>query len=122
LIDCFFVRFLFTTLSSIGRGILLNKQVLKIVENVKPGDLIAVDWCDASVGKTSGSGLSIDAPVKSRDIYVGLIGDKIKHIVIAQNSFWYVDDRFDLDYTVIPIGGLRRTSPRQRIYSKRFSY
>jgi hypothetical protein len=85
-------------------GILLSKQVLKLIENVNPGDLIAVDWCDASVGKSSGSGLSIDVPVKSWGIYVGLIGDKIKHIVIAQNSFRYADGLFDLDYTAIPIG------------------
>jgi hypothetical protein len=78
-------------------GVSLSKQVLKLLESVKPGDLIAVDWCDASVGKSTGSGMGIDVPVKSWGIYVGLIGDKIKHIVIAQNSFRYADDLFDLD-------------------------
>ena len=32
-------------------GVFLSKQVLKLLENVKSGDLISVDWCDASVGK-----------------------------------------------------------------------
>lgn len=82
----------------------MSKQILKLLENVKPGDLIAVDWCDASVGKSSGSGMTIDVPVKSWGIFVGLIGDKIKHIVIAQNSFRYADGLFDLDYTAIPVG------------------
>jgi acetamidase/formamidase len=82
----------------------MSKQILKLFENIKPGDLIAVDWCDASVGKSSGSGMTIDVPVKSWGIFVGLIGDKIKHIVIAQNSFRYADGLFDLDYTAIPIG------------------
>jgi hypothetical protein len=82
----------------------LDKQVLKLIENVKPGDLVSVDWCDASVGKSSGSGLSIDVPVNIWGIYVGLIGDKIKHIVVAQNSFRYADGLFDLDYTAIPVG------------------
>jgi hypothetical protein len=27
----------------------LNKQVLTLLENVKPGDLISVDGCDASL-------------------------------------------------------------------------
>jgi hypothetical protein len=73
-----------------------------LLENVNPGDLISIDWCDASVGKSSGSGMTIDVPVKSWGIYVGLIGDRVKHIVIAQNSFRYADGLFDLDYTAIP--------------------
>jgi hypothetical protein len=80
------------------------KQVLKALENVSPGDLIAVEWCDASVGKSSGSGMAIDVPVKSWGIFVGLIGDRVKHIVLAQNSFRYADGLYDLDYTAIPIG------------------
>ncbi len=82
----------------------MSKQILKQMENIKPGDLIAVDWCDASVGKSSGSGMTIDVPVKSWGIFVSLIGDRVKHIVIAQNSFRYADDLFDLDYTAVPIG------------------
>lgn len=47
--------------------------------------------------------MAIDVPVKSWGIFVGLIGDKVKHIVIAQNSFRYADGLFDLDYTAIPL-------------------
>jgi hypothetical protein len=43
-------------------------------------------------------------PVRSWGIFVGLIGDRVKHIVIAQNSFRYADGLFDLDYTAIPVG------------------
>jgi hypothetical protein len=82
----------------------MSKQILKLFENIQPGDLIAVDWYDASVGKSSGSGMTIDVPVKSWGIFVGLIGDRVKHIVIAQNSFRYADGMFDLDYTAIPAG------------------
>ncbi len=85
-------------------GVFLDKQVQKLLENVKPGDLISVDWCDASVGKSSGAGMAIDVPVKSWGIYVGLIGDRIKHVVLAQNSFRYADNLFDLDYTAVPVG------------------
>jgi hypothetical protein len=48
--------------------------------------------------------MAIDVPVKSWGIYVGLIGDKVKHIVLAQNSFRYSDGLFDLDYTAVPLG------------------
>ncbi len=82
----------------------LEQASVKVIENVNPGDLISIDWCDASVGKSSGSGMTIDVPVKSWGIYVGLIGDRIKHIVIAKNSFRYADGLFDLDYTDIPVG------------------
>lgn len=75
----------------------------RIVETLHPGDLICVEWCDASVGKSSSNGVSIDVPVQSWGVFVGLLGSKTKHIVIAQNSFRYSDDMFDLDYTAVPL-------------------
>jgi hypothetical protein len=82
----------------------MKTSLRKTIESLSPGDLICVSWCDASVGKSSGSGMAIDVPVKSWGIYVGLIGDKVKHIVLAQNSFRYSDGLFDLDYTAVPLG------------------
>jgi hypothetical protein len=82
----------------------MKSSLRKTIESLSPGDLICVSWCDASVGKSSGSGMAIDVPVKSWGIYVGLIGDKVKHIVLAQNSFRYSDGLFDLDYTAVPLG------------------
>ncbi|MCW4024778.1 MAG: hypothetical protein NWF01_07070 [Candidatus Bathyarchaeota archaeon] len=82
----------------------MKSSLKKTIESLSPGDLICVSWCDASVGKSSGSGMAIDVPVKSWGIYVGLIGDKVKHIVLAQNSFRYSDGLFDLDYTAVPLG------------------
>jgi hypothetical protein len=81
----------------------MKTSLRKTIESLSPGDLICVSWCDASVGKSSGSGMAIDVPVKSWGIYVGLIGDKVKHIVLAQNSFRYSDGLFDLDYTAVPL-------------------
>lgn len=81
----------------------MKSSLRKKVETLFPGDLICCSWCDASVGKSSGSGMDIDVPVKSWGIFVGLIGDKVKHIVLAQNSFRYADGLFDLDYTAIPL-------------------
>jgi len=82
----------------------LNRsQLKKVFESLRPGDLVCVEWCDASVGKSSGSGVAIDVPVKSWGIYVGLFGERAKHIVLAQNSFRYNDGLFDLDYTAIPL-------------------
>jgi hypothetical protein len=79
------------------------KNLRKHLEELAPGDLISVDWCDASIGKSSGSGMAIDVPVRSWGVFIGILGEKSKHIVLAQNSFKYSDGLFDIDYTAIPI-------------------
>ena len=79
-----------------------RSQIKKVFASLRPGDLVCVEWCDASVGKSSGSGVCIDVPVKSWGVYVGVFGERAKHIVLAQNSFRYSDGLFDLDYTAVP--------------------
>lgn len=74
-----------------------------MLDNVKPGDLIAVDWCDASTGKSSMNGGAIDVPVCSWGIFLGVVEGRVKHIILAQNSFRFTDSAFDLDYTAIPL-------------------
>jgi hypothetical protein len=80
-----------------------QKTVKKQLGSINPGDLVSLDWCDASVGKSNSSGAGIDVHVKSWGIYIGVLGTKVKHIVLAQNSFRYADGLFDLDYTAIPL-------------------
>ncbi len=76
----------------------------KQLESLCIGDLICVEWCDASTGKSGGSGAAaIDVPVKSWGVFIGVLGVKAKHIVLAQNSFRYSDGLFDLDYTAVPL-------------------
>jgi len=84
------------------RKLVTKKGLKKVFSELRPGDLVCVEWCDASVGKSSGSGVSIDVPVKSWGVYVGVFGERAKHIVLAQNSFRYSDGLYDLDYTAIP--------------------
>ena len=81
----------------------MTKQIQKSLEECKLGDLICVDWCDASCGKSSLNGGNIDVPVRSWGVYLGLMGNKIKQIVLAQNSFRFNNALYDLDYTAIPI-------------------
>ncbi len=80
----------------------MNKQLLKLISELKVGDLIHVQWSDASIGKSLQSG-SIDVPVYSYGLYLGCLGDKKKHIILAQNSFKYANGFFDIDYTAIPV-------------------
>ena len=67
------------------------------------GDLVQVDWSDASIGKSLSCGTNIDVPVSSWGIYLGLLGQKTKHIILVQNNFRYADGLYDLDYTAIPL-------------------
>ena len=82
----------------------LNKKVLKQIKSLTPGDLIFVSWFDASIGKSLSGGLrGIDIAVSSWGIFIGLLGEKNKHIILAQNNFRYANGLYDIDYTAIPL-------------------
>lgn len=72
------------------------------IKELHLGDLMRVDWYDASIGKSLGGG-SIDVPVVSWGIFLGVMGRHRKHIVLAQNNFCYADGFYDIDYTAIPL-------------------
>ena len=81
----------------------MKKHVLKQLADLSPGCLVCVEWSDASVGKSLGSGVAVDVPVRSWGVFIGVLGEKNKHIVLAQNSFRYSNSLFDIDYTAIPL-------------------
>jgi hypothetical protein len=81
----------------------MNKQILKQTKGLQPGDLVRVEWFDASIGKSLASGTAVDIPVRSWGIYVAILGKKNKHIILAQNNFEYSDGLYDVDYTAIPV-------------------
>lgn len=75
---------------------------MKMLEGLKPGDLVRVEWFDASIGRSS-SGAPIDLPVKSWGLYLGVLGEQNRQIILAQNSFRYMNGLYDIDYTAIPV-------------------
>jgi hypothetical protein len=79
------------------------KKLERELKDAKPGDLIEVAWSDASIGKSLDSGPMVDIPVFSWGIYISVLGQKNKHIILGQNSFRYSDGFFDVDYTAIPL-------------------
>jgi len=58
------------------------RQILNQVKCLQLGDFARVEWFDASVGKSMRAG----------GIYLGVLGGKNKHIILAQNSFRYMHD------------------------------
>ena len=80
------------------------REVTKQIKGLSLGDLVCVEWFDASIGKSLSGGLDgIDVPVVSWGVFLGVLGAKNRHIVLAQNSFRYVDGFYDIDYTAIPV-------------------
>ena len=76
------------------------------LKNVGLGDLVLVEWADASIGKSNRIGavnVGIDVRACSWGIYIGLLGQNHRHIVLAQNNFKYTDGFYDIDYTAIPL-------------------
>ena len=78
------------------------KNILKQLKSLQIGDLVKVEWMDASIGKSM-DGAGIDVPVFSYGVYLGYLGAKHKHIILAQNSFKFSNGLFDVDYTAIPL-------------------
>jgi hypothetical protein len=80
------------------------KEVISQIKSLAAGDLVQVQWCDASIGKSLSNGVSgIDVPVKSWGVFIGLLGQRTKHVILAQNCFRYSDGLYDIDYTAVPV-------------------
>jgi hypothetical protein len=80
------------------------KEITSQVKTLVAGDLICVEWSDASIGKSLSNGVNgIDVPVKSWGIFIGELGQKRKHLILAQNCFRYSDGLYDIDYTAVPL-------------------
>jgi len=81
----------------------MNRQLAKQIKSVGLGALVRVEWFDASTGKVAMGG-PIDIPVKSWGIFLGVFGERNRHVVLAQNMFRMNDQGlFDIDFTAIPL-------------------
>jgi len=87
--------------------------VLKQLATVNPGDLVMVEWLDASRGKietiTGGfeggiPGALVDCPVFSYGVYLGLFGARSKHIVLLASLWHHTGEIGQVDTTIIPLG------------------
>ena len=80
------------------------KEVISQIKSLAAGDLVQVEWCDASIGKSLSNGVSgVDVPATSWGVFIGLLGQKTKHVILAQNCFRYSDGLYDIDYTAMPM-------------------
>jgi hypothetical protein len=80
-----------------------DKSLKAQVQALSVGDLVCVEWNDASKGKSLEIGVDIDTPVNSWGVFIGVMGKKSEHIILCQNDFLYTDGVHDIDYTAIPV-------------------
>ncbi|MCW4029074.1 MAG: hypothetical protein NWE92_05445 [Candidatus Bathyarchaeota archaeon] len=81
-----------------------DKEIINQIKNLTAGDLVCIEWCDASIGKSLSNGIGgIDVPVKSWGVYIGVLGKRREHVILAQNCFRYNDGLYDIDYTAVPL-------------------
>ncbi|MCW3998786.1 MAG: hypothetical protein NWE93_00930 [Candidatus Bathyarchaeota archaeon] len=81
-----------------------DKQVESQIRSLAGGDLVCIEWSDASIGKSLSNGLGgIDVPVRSWGVFIGVLGRRREHVVLAQNCFRYSDGLYDIDYTAVPL-------------------
>jgi len=85
----------------------VNKQTknefFQQLKDANVGDLVYIEWFDASIGTAISSGQNVDIPAKSWGLYLGVVGKRNPHVILAQNTFEYIDGFFDIDRTAVPL-------------------
>jgi len=89
----------------------MNKQVLKQIKSLRLGQPVEVFWFDASKGEArfGAEGKSLvqfDIPVRSLGYFIGVAGEKTKHLVLVRDHFLLNKemDVHDVDFSSIPVG------------------
>jgi len=89
----------------------LVREVRKQIKGLQLGDLIRVRWFDACKGEAlideqSDTTVQFDVPVTSWGVFLGLVGEKTKHVLLIRDHFQMNASSgvYDIDFSVVPIG------------------
>jgi len=93
------------------------RVVQRQINALQLGDLVRVRWFDACKGEArideqSASGaeepskMQFDIPVTSWGVFLGLVGEKTRHVLLIRDHFQMnaASGVYDIDYSVVPIG------------------
>ncbi len=93
----------------------MNNAPSRHTKNLQLGDLVRVQWFDASKGearinKRAEPSVQFDIPVTSWGVFLGIVGEKTKHVVLLRDHFEMSEALgvYDIDFNVIPIGMIHR--------------
>jgi len=90
---------------------LTDSNVAEVVESLRFGDLLQVDWFDASEATDNISHECFDTPICSVGFFLGVKGRKTRHIVIAKE----IIDSKTYHYNVIPVGMINRIEVHSKV-------
>jgi len=89
----------------------VNKEVLRQVKGLQLGDLVRVHWFDASKGEARvdrdvESRIQFDIPVTSWGVFLGVVGERTKHLLLIRDHFQMNEALgvYDIDFNVVPVG------------------
>jgi len=88
------------------------REVRKQIKGLQLGDLIRVRWFDACKGEarideqSEDAKVQFDIPVTSWGVFLGLVGEKTKHVLLIRDHFQMnaTSGVYDIDFNVVPIG------------------
>jgi len=88
------------------------REVRKQLRALHLGDLVRVRWFDACKGEvrideqSEDAGVQFDIPVTSWGVFLGLVGEKTKHVLLIRDHFQMnaMSGVYDIDFNVVPIG------------------
>jgi len=86
-------------------------QAKRQIRMLQLGDLIRVRWFDASKGEAriderSEAAVQFDILVTSWGVFLGLVGEKTKHVLLIRDHFQMNASSgvYDIDFNVVPVG------------------
>ena len=84
---------------------------MKQIKGLQLGDLVKVKWFDASKGEARidrdvESQIQFDIPVTSWGVFLGVVGERTKHILLIRDHFQMNEALgvYDIDFNVVPVG------------------
>jgi len=98
------------------------REVRKQIMGLQLGDLVRARWFDACKGEArideqSEEGkIQFDIPVTSWGVFLGLVGEKTKHVLLIRDHFQMNESLgvYDIDFNVIPIGMIQAVEVLKR--------
>jgi len=90
---------------------LADSDIAEIIGSLRFGDLVQVDWLDASEATDNISHDLFDTPICSVGFFLGVKGRKTRHIVVAKE----IIDSKTYHYNVIPVGMINRIIVHSRV-------
>jgi len=85
-------------------------KISGIIDSLSFGDLIEVEWLDASEATGQLEHDKFDTPVQSVGYFLAVKGRKTRHVVIAKE----IVDKKSYHYNVIPVGMIQKVKVIQR--------